>query len=30
MQVFSVGVVIKAGDLWRQMVFTYMIPDEIT
>ena len=24
------GVVIKAGDLWRQIVFTFMIPDEIT
>ena len=30
MQVFSVGVVIKAGDLWRQIVFTFMIPVEIT
>lgn len=24
------GVVIKAGDLWRQIVFTFMIPVEIT
>ena len=24
------GVVIKAGDLWRQIVFTFMITVEIT